>query len=346
MDALNKIRKFEKVRNGIGAIIIGVVFIIISVLAMFAPEQEMGTTTATIVEIQEEYDPTVQETNYHVFVDYPAIGGMYRHVELGSYHTGMKVGDEIEVEYFMDEPGTVQTPGGGFIVYIALVLGVIMLAVGIVQTKKSVHQSPSDLEEYNRVDLSGVSEADIERVKNDPSPMNRYYFHFAGHLNQDYELEDTAHRVVYEARMEKLELIRDTTYHFINHITHTEDVRKISHTVSVHTGGGSGQFCYRVPIKSSFKVDGVRNWDYLAERGFGFDFRMNGLRPCFDVYHNGVKVADIETSGTNLYDDEESRSFIGKLPVNGLYRVNCKESELDNVFMTCFSIARAIFYEN
>lgn len=62
------------------------------------------------------------------------------------------------------------------------------------------------------------------------------------------------------------------------------------------------------------------------------------------MFKNTVQIATITTTGINSM--KGGSSIIGNIPENGIYNVSTKESEIDNVFMVCMSIARAIFYED
>ena len=345
MEILNKFRKAGRIRNAIGLIIIGLLFVVISIFMMRAPKVEYVPATATIADIQSEYDSAQETDVYTVFVNYTIDGVDYKNIEFGSYSSSMSVGDTVDIEYDPADPSHIQAPGSGFIVYIALAAGAIAFVAGIILTVKSIKQRSSDMNEYNRVDMSKASEDEIDAIRNSDEPTNSYVFHFDKNIKQGYQLEDAEHRMIYEAKMTKLSVAKPFVFEFINHISHSVKTMEIGHTVSKSIGMGEGHFKYSVPISSAFTVDGVSNWDYLAEKGFGFDFRMNGIKPCFDVLHYGVKVAYIETAGSEVIN-ENSKNPLSKLPINGLFRVECRNSDLDMVFMTCFSIARAIFYEN
>ena len=345
MELLNKFRKAGKIRNAIGFILVGLFMAVLSVIIIGSPNTEYLTATATIVDIQEEYDITLEEYTHNVFIDYSVNGVDYKNVPYVGYDSSMEIGRSVEIEYDPANPENIQTPGGGFIPYVTLAAGLACIVLGVISMVKSIKQKSSDMNEYNRVDMSKVSEDEIEEIKSNSEPENSYVFHFDGKVKAGYEMEDSEHRMIYEARMTEFSVAKPFTFEFTNHYSHTVKTMKIGHTVSQSIGVGDGMFSSAIPISSSFKIDGVSNWDYLASNGYGFDLHLKGITPCFDVMHYGVKVAYIETAGTEVFK-EDSKNPIRKLPVNGIYRVSCKASDLDMVFMTCFSIARAIFYEN
>lgn len=344
MKKLNTLRKAVLIRNAVGFMIIGAIFIVLSVLIMRAPERELIPITVTIVDIQEERDIIDDEIRYAVFVDYEVNGKEYKNIEYGAYDSSMEVGGTTEAFYDASDPTLLSSTESNLIVYVILVVGIAAFAFGVIGIVKSVKQKADDLDEYNRVDMSKVSEDVVEEIASSDEPVNTYYFRFVGKFPKtNYVLEDDLKRVIYEANMEKVTALKPFTFTFINHLTQSVKSMQIGHNVQTDVGLGNG-FNVRVPVKNSFTVDGKRNWDYLAEHGYGFDCRLNGINPCFDVMHYGVKVAYIETTGADPHGDKTSLLY--KLPVNGMFRVECRNSDLDMVFMTCFSIARAIFYEN
>ena len=346
MDFLNKIRKIEKIRFYASAIVISLLITVISVIGIFAPKTERLPAKAVISDIQSEYDGAAEQTNYSVYVDYEIDGQKYTHIDYGSYNSSMKVGDTVDIEYSAEDPENIQSPGSEKIPYITGAVGLAVLAACIVMLIKSAKQKSDDLEEYNRVDMSKADPVEIEKIRNSTEPLKNFTFQFDTKFpSQNYLMKDENKNVVYEAKMTKFSLVKPVAYDFINVFGNKTTSYQIGHTVSTSIGRTDG-FGYSVPISSAFTIDGVKNWDWLAERGYGFNFRMNGIKPCFDVMHYGENIAYIETAGTEILKDTETKNPIAKLPTNGLFRVQCRYSDIDMIFMICLSISRAIFYEN
>ncbi|MCQ2461991.1 MAG: DUF3592 domain-containing protein [Clostridia bacterium] len=344
MELFNKIRKYSNVRFWFGFAAASIFIVVFSIVAIAAPKGEVELTTGTISDIIEEYDAINNATDYHVIITYSAAGKKYENAEYGSYSYGMKIGDTVEVEYSVEDPTIINAPGSEYIPFVTLIVGAAALIFSIISAKKAIKRSSEDYNEYDRVDLTKIDPAVADEIRSSTEPKNNYFFHFTGKMNQSYALEDENHRMIYEAKLRQFTLIKDSTYEFINHITGASEEMKIGHTVSQSISNGN--FGFKVPISSAFKVNGVSNWDYLAEKGFGFQFSMNGIKPCFNVKRYGVDVAYIETTGADVFGEKETKNPLYKLPVNGFFRVECRDSDLDGVFMTCFSIARAVFYEN
>lgn len=345
MKLLDLLRKVKVLRFSAGMILIGLVMGVISVIGLTAPKAEYIPVEATIVRIDESYDPTAYGgdggTNYTVYVRYRAEGQWYDEAELGAYSSGMKEGDVIDIEYNAEDPSVIQTPGSEKIPYITCAVGFIAAAAGVFLFIRNVKKPADSFNEYDKVDKAKISPALAESIRTSNETQKRYYFHFDKSIKQGYILEDADKNPVIEAKMKTINPLKPMEFEFIDHRTGLTETKMIGHTVSASIGSGQG---FGTNISSYFKIDGVKNWDWLAEKGYGFEYMQNGLKPCFMVQHYGVETAYIETTGTNLHEDDKKP--LGNLPINGYFRIDCRESELNDIFMVAFSIARAIFYEN
>ena len=344
MRGLNAARKFFTIKNAIGFMLIGLAFVVFGIFALSAPRDEYLQTEATIVNIEEYYEDfgSDRQLMNRVYIDYEVDGVKYENVEFNAYDSSMKVGGTVTIEYSPEDPTVIQSTGDGWMLYIFILVGAIAFVGGVISLVRSIRLKTKDMNEYDKVDMSKAAPEEVERIQNNDEPRESYFFHYAGKMNQSYVLEDKDGRAVYEAKLIKFNALKPCPYDFINHLTLHTERKELGKTVSKSIG--TSGFGYSVPISAAFTVDGVSNWDYLASKGYGFEFIGDLLVPCFNVKHYGVSVAKIETTGTNTLRGKDS--IIGKLPVNGLFNVECGSSELDGVFMTCLSISRAIFYEN
>lgn len=341
MDWLNVARKVEKIKFYIGMTLVGLLFAVVGGLFAFQPQGEYAPVT---VEITQKTPQTVdEETLYDYNVSYEVEGVPYTSSVRG-WKENKEIGDTLTLEYSVDNPMVLRVAGGdGWIMYLVFGIGCVLVVLGIVKTVASVKKKVKDMNEFDQVDETSVDPALVQEIRESTEPMQSYVFHFDGKLNQGYVMEDSVKRVVYEAKMEKITVFKPYTFEFINHLTGYHKKTEISHTVTTSIGSGSSSgFSYAVPTSSSFKVDGVNVWKVLASKGFGFDHRLSGLRPIYDIKRYGVPVAHVETAGTNAMRGGTSK--IGNLPVNGIFNVTCRESDLDGVFLTCFAIARVDIY--
>ena len=129
--AAGAVKKTRSVLSSVIFLLVGVFFIVCSVLALRAPKATWLETQGTVVEIQEDYDTVNEEIAYRVFVDYEVEGKTYTHAEYGAYNTGMKEGDTVTVQYNAEDPAKIQAPGSESIPYIVLGAGILAVAFGI-----------------------------------------------------------------------------------------------------------------------------------------------------------------------------------------------------------------------
>lgn len=124
----------------IGLIVLGVGAYLGIVPAI--PKEFTGTTQATIIDITVSYGTTTtngrRNEHRNVLVAYEVAGQSYER-ELGNYHSGMAIGQQVEIEYDTREPGTISSPGGRlFGTLICLGLGAVFTVLGIVLQFKPV----------------------------------------------------------------------------------------------------------------------------------------------------------------------------------------------------------------
>ena len=128
-------------------LLIGLVFLSVGAVQYFVPaipEEFVGTTTATITNIVLRYNRSASNRRSNsggitdVFIEYEAEGETYE-ILLGYYSSDMYVGQSMDIEYDIREPGRVSAPGGRTIgILIFLGLGVVFTVVGIVLQFKYV----------------------------------------------------------------------------------------------------------------------------------------------------------------------------------------------------------------
>lgn len=166
-----------------------------------------------------------------------------------------------------------------------------------------------------------------------------YYFYFTKGLKTNYVMEDEKKEKVYEAIMDKFTLFKPYKYTFKNLKTKKSETYDISHRVTKSNGIGIDKHTsLRFVTDSYIKINGENNWEYLTKLGCKYEISMNGLKQNYILYKNDVKIAEINTTGSNVYNDE---GVLSKLPVNGNYQITCEEKDLDIVFMFAFMMARA-----
>ena len=131
---------FARIFSKTTSLIIAVLFIVIGLIFFlkYDPDAYDIQTTGTIVEIEEYYDYTGDETTlmHTVYIDYTVDGTKYEHVDYGSYNHKMKIGDEVELYCMSSDPTQIAGTDKEFVPYIGLgfaVVGVIMLVLPLIK---------------------------------------------------------------------------------------------------------------------------------------------------------------------------------------------------------------------
>ena len=136
--------------------------------------------------------------------------------------------------------------------------------------------------------------------------------------------------------MPKFKWFGPSPFEFVNNITNKKEEHKLGKVLTQEESGLIGV----ISIKSSFKYDGKKIWDYLHEKGIRIDTKMTGnkIGATYEVSFEGNKIATISSSSP------KGKSFV---TTDLYYDVECAEKDLDLVFLVAFSIARTeqLFYD-
>ncbi len=137
--------------------IIALAFIFFSVLSLTSEPVEYGKTEGIIVEIRDcGYNFSTESNDYKVFVTYEVEGVTYAHILYNEYNSFMDEGDTVTVLYNLNDPNNITSPGGKYLPYIFLGVGIVVIFVvtGIiiyrVKNKKTVMHELSGLTENKK----------------------------------------------------------------------------------------------------------------------------------------------------------------------------------------------------
>lgn len=335
MNLHNIFKKAEQLRFAVILLAAGLLISIISGIILLAPDGDYAKVDAVISSIEQLNEG--DDAEYSVTVTYTVDGKEYKS-ELGAYDSSWSEGDTIECEYNLNNHAVIRLNSGKLMAGILCAAGIVAVIIGTVQLVKGIKKPAESYSQYNRIDEQAVDPALADEVRSNNEPMNDYVFHFTGKLNQSYIMKDKFGTPVYEGVCEGVKLVKDTPFTFRNLRTGASSEKLIGHTVTKSIG--HGEFSFSTTISSAFNIDGENNWDYLAERGYGFDFSLRGLICCFDVKHHGVSIGHIETAGSEVMNEKYENNPLGKIPTNGIYRIRCQESEIEAMFMICFCITK------
>jgi len=332
MGKLFKFKKAGSVVSSVFLILFGIVFAAAGLFMSLSSGGDYADVQATITEIETE--GTGEDTVYTVYVDYTVDGVDYTHVALNGYSSDMREGDIIEVKYDLNDPASARIKGLGIFTLIFVAAGLLAVFFGVLNIVRTSRLKLSDVGVITRTDASKFTQEQVDSVLNNDEERNSYRFHPAGGVTQDFLMEDSYARVVYEARVKKNGFIKDTDFDFINHLTGTTRTVSISFVTGTSVSLGRKQSMHG----TYFTINGINNWEYLNDKGFDIVMQMNSILPSYKVSRYGVEIADIEISGIQSKD---GRGVLSKLPVQGNYTVSCRASDIDMIFLICFSLSRA-----
>ena len=215
-------------------------------------------------------------------------------------------------------------------------VGAAAMIYSAIMLKKVYSKSVDEMNYFDKVDMENVSEEKIQEVADSDEPEQDYLFHFCGKLNQSYIMETPDRKPVFEMNCDEINLLTDYVYTFKSHVTQDQFTSKISHTVTTEYSSGN----ISLIDQSYFKIDGMNIWDYIGQKGYSIEPYLDGLGWSYKVSHYGYHVADILKAGRNVLEKYEGEEGLSNLPMTGLYRISCRESDVDAVAMIAFAVSR------
>ncbi len=342
MNFFRVVGKIERIRFYLMLFVVGVLFVVLAIVGLSMPKPELLSTEGVIERI-EFYEDADGEEMQDVFVSYvDDKGNSHENIKYPAYSSSMKEGDTVTILFDPSSPEHIQTKGGEVIPYIFLVIGIIAIVISILKIvagkKKLDSNSPFDITQTH------ANTFHVEQERRDDSPMKDYYFHWTGKMNQSYILETPDRKPVYEAICDHMGVVTPYKYTFINRITGKSHEHKVSHTITSSYGRSSENSRVAAVTSSSFKIDGIDNWEYLGKLGYSIVPKLNGIKLNFDVLYHGMPIVYLEAAGTNILSDNAKTKLGDKLPGPGLYKLSCKDEDIEGVFLACFCASRVEFF--
>ena len=328
------IRKYKQLSFFFGLIIVGIFFTIFAIISLLQPKVEGIEVEATIVDIKKEDMGTnadgYTEFSYTVYVDYTdEFGNTHKRIEYPIHEDDMVVGNKITIKYDPNNPEKIVLDNSLISNIIFLVVGIGAIAFSVIKIMQTIKKK--DINEFNKVDMQNVSPEKIESIKNNQQEEKEYYFHFTGDGNQNYILETIDRKPIYEARCDKIGIVSNYKFTFINNLTKKQEEHLVSHVIS--------QSYDSFVTSSNFKIDNVNVWDILGKEGYSLEPHFNGLKSYFDILCYGIKVAKIELAGTKSYK-EGANKLLGDIPIKGMFKIYAKERDIDMVFLSAFILSK------
>lgn len=129
-------KKTLNILLSIGAVVVGIIFVITGIHQLTTKDLYDSTATATIVDIQEEWQSAADpedpdELVKTAYIDYEVDGTKYEHVLAPQQNDNYKVGDTVEILYQSKDPSKYSSKEIGKSAAIFIGLGAIVAIVGL-----------------------------------------------------------------------------------------------------------------------------------------------------------------------------------------------------------------------
>ena len=322
--------------KGIGikilAAIIAVIALGVGIWMTFFQSAGFEKTTATIVSITEDpdYIPDPNSANdkqYIVTIKYTVDGKDYTRV-LDSYSPSYQVGGEVEVQYDPKDPSTVHS-SSIFGIVIMAIGGVILLVIifTTIKSKTSVKQ----LKETHGETVYLPSEKGEQR--------ELYFLTDVGTPKYGHRIEDKNRRVLYEAKMTKFTMTSPFGFNFIDHEHGTTTPHLVGHEETTEWNS------LLLDNHYTFTFDGEDIWKHLKRNGISVNSKLASGKVLTSSYHilrDGEEIAYVETTSQYVHEeDAEKHKVAGNIPVQGFYRIQTREKNLDLLFVAILAFARS-----
>ena len=331
MNFLNKYSRFMRNTGPARFFLpVGIILIIIGILMSTMMSFNMKDTIGKVTAV-EAYENDEGKDVYDITFDYTVDGKQYTNTfyELTEEY---KAGDDIKVFYDPERPENVSNSGIGAYLGIAFSgLGVLACVMGVVKTVQQFKKS----KELDETAGPAVPQVDFTGFKNADGVKEYYVIYDGDILKPGYKVEDGDRKLLYEAKMEKNNLLKGRTFLFTNHVTGTSQQHEISHV---------GTVSYNDEVfsqRSGFKFDGKSVWDLLHEKGLRFttDILSKFPKVIYDVSKNGEPYAIIESSSKYVHEEDEAQHAI-TIPVGMFYyRFWTNSEDLDTLFTAVMAVS-------
>ncbi len=310
--------------------ILAAICLVAGIYITFFQSRGFIKTTGTIVALRED---TVDDSAvYYPTVEYSVDGKTYTG-ELNTGSGSYKVGKTITVLYDPSNPGVVHSGGGiglYFIVVSAVILAVIV--VSTVKEKQSQKQAKELRETLGRTSYAPSVQGEEREL---------YFLTDLGTAKVGHRLEDSARRVLYEAKMTKFTVTTPFGFDFIDREHGTTTPHLVGHTEE------SDWNAFFIDNHYTFELDGVDVFKHLKQHGVSVDTSFGGgsgklLGLNARILRDGVEIARAESTSQYPHEeDAEAHKVAAKIPVQGFYRVWTREKNLDLLFVTLLAFARS-----
>lgn len=327
MDFINKYSRFMRNTGPARVLVpIGIILIVFGIVLSALNSGDMVETTGKITAVEQGDS----DKEFDVTVSYSAGGKQYSGV-LYNLSGDFSVGDDIKLFYDSNDPAVISNTGNTLLFGLAaMAVGLLSLIAGIMRTVKAVKKST----ELDR-EVPAAPAADFTDFKTADGVKEYYCSHDGNTLKPGYVVDDADRKVIYEAKMLKLNPIGPRTFEFTNHLTGAVAEHEVGHTL---TETYNNEY---FSARSTFRFDGKDVWDVLHEKGLRLSTNMLSQFPkmIYEVTKEGKPFAVIETSSKYVHEEDAAEHSINIPAGSYYYRIWTGSDDLDTLFLTVFAIS-------
>lgn len=323
---------FKGIGLKIFAAILAVIALAAGIWISFFRSAGFQKTTATIVSIKDDPDyipdPNTENDKKRIItIQYTVDGKEYTRT-LDSDAPTYQVGSEVEVQYDPNDPGTVHS-APIFGIVLMIIGGVILLAIIIFTVKKK--SAVKNLKETRGETKYLPSEKGAQR--------ELYFLTDIGTPKYGHRIEDSSRRVLFEAKMTKFTVSTPFGFDFIDHEHNTVTPHLVGHEEQTEWNSILFDNHY------TFSFDGEDIWKHLKRNGISVESKLapgKVMIPCYSILRDGEKIGYVETTSQYPHEeDAEKHKVASKVPVQGFYRIQTAEKNLDLLFTVILAFARS-----
>jgi len=328
----NSVGRLRRFYGPVFFIVFSLVLLAITILGFASVGQysDYPEVDARIINISDDQVVTVTYT----------VNGKGYDATLNAYSSSWNIGDTINVKYDPNDHTKVYQTGAGMF-SIMLIVALAMLAIGVFRLIKII-KLPKVIEKTKNHIISTNPDPDFLlgfKPTLGEDNYNEYYFRFSGKANQGHLMETPEREKVYEAVLEKFNLLSKCPYMFNDYVNEVSHEHYIGKTTT--SGGGN-----TLTDRSYFNFDGEDMYTLLHKNGYTIDTDiLNKLMHAkYTLRYDGNVIGYINTSGTNILPNVKNNFVSSKLHSNGLFVIQCKRENVPILFLTALYIGRTEQY--
>lgn len=162
-----------------------------------------------------------------------------------------------------------------------------------------------------------------------------YFLTQLGTPKYGHYIEDKNRRRLYEAKMTRYTMIKPFHFVFIDR----EKGITTPHLIGHEENTDHNPLIPDIPFRFTF--DGEDIWEHLERSGISIEAQFNSgrfLTGAYTIFRDGEQIACVES--TSRHPREDGAEKAGKSPVQGFYRIETREKNLDLLFVTILALAR------